>query len=109
MAVDLGAVLAEMSAAVGFVEGPNDENPWGPEQGVHNAAYCASFAHVIPYHHGYRFPPESQFGEMGTAYVPYIESQAQAYSEWGGGHQGTWVARDSPRKTATATERAFVC
>lgn len=86
MAIEWAAVADEMQAAVGFVEGPNNENPWGPEQGVRNAAYCASFAHVIPYHHGYRFPPESQFGDKGDAYVPFVERHARDHGEWADDH-----------------------
>jgi hypothetical protein len=76
------AVLVEMKAQVGFVEGPNNKNPWGPEQGIANAAYCCSFACMIPYHHGYRWPADSQFGDKGDAYVPFRRQHAIEQGEW---------------------------
>lgn len=75
-------VLAEFQKAVGFREGPNNENPWGPEQGIFHASYCCSAACIIPWHHGYKWWPESQFGEKGDAYVPYHVKHAQAHGEW---------------------------
>lgn len=70
MTVNLGAVLTEHHRNVGFVEGVNNTNPWGPEQGVGNhQAYCDSAASMVPYHSGYRWWPESQFGEKGCAYT----------------------------------------
>jgi len=71
MSVDVNAVIAEHRNNVGFREGPDNENPWGPEQGVSNAAYCESGAETVAYHKGYRWWPESQFGERGDAYTPY--------------------------------------
>lgn len=70
MAVDRGPVLAEHHHNVGFVEGPNNANPWGPEQGIPNAAYCDSGASMVPYHNSYRWWPESQCGVKGCAYCP---------------------------------------
>jgi hypothetical protein len=81
MGVDLGAVLAEERSQVGFVEGPGNANPWGTEQGISNAAYCDSFASMCPYHHGYRWWPESQFGEKGCAYCPSHVAVGQAHGE----------------------------
>jgi hypothetical protein len=81
MSVDLGAVLAEERSQVGFVEGPGNANPWGTEQGISNAAYCDSFASMCPYHHGYRWWPESQFGEKGCAYCPSHIAVGQAHGE----------------------------
>lgn len=75
-------VLAELQKLVGFREGPNNENPWGPEQGVSHASYCCSGACMIPYHHGYLWWPESQFGVKGNAYVPWHVKHAQAHGEW---------------------------
>jgi hypothetical protein len=81
MSVEWAAVRAEMVAANGFVEGPGNANPWGPEQGVRNAAYCSSFAHMVPYHHGYRWPANSQFGDMGDAYCPYAVQHGAEHGE----------------------------
>jgi len=78
---DVAAVIAEHHANVGFREGPNNANPWGPEQGMHNAAYCDSAASVVPYHHGYRWWPESQFGEKGCAYCPHHVSVGANHGE----------------------------
>src|SRR5207249_3804691 len=84
-------VLAEMQSAVGFVERPGNKNPWGEEQFGGDAAYCCSFACMVPYHHGYRWWPESQFGEKGDAYCPFRMKHAQAHGEYepdhaSGGH-----------------------
>jgi hypothetical protein len=76
------SVLTEMQSVVGFVEGPANQNPWGPEQGVANAAYCCSFACMVPYHHGYRWPGNSQFGAKGDAYVPFRRQHAIEQGEW---------------------------
>jgi len=81
VSVDLGAVLAEERSKVGFVEGPSNTNPWGPEQGISNAAYCDSFASMVPYHNGYRWWPESQFGEKGCAYCPSHVNVGAAHGE----------------------------
>jgi hypothetical protein len=80
--VTWSAVFAEMESQVGFVEGPNNQNPWGKEQGIANAAYCCSFACMVPYHHGYRWPADCQFGEKGDAYVPYRRQHASEQGEW---------------------------
>jgi hypothetical protein len=76
------AVLTEMQGQVGFVEGAANQNPWGPEQGIANAAYCCSFACMVPYHHGYRWPANSQFGVKGDAYVPFRRQHAIEQGEW---------------------------
>lgn len=65
-------VLTEHRSNDGFVEGANNQNPWGPEQGVFNAAYCASAASIVAYHHGVRWWSDAQFGEKGYAYSPYF-------------------------------------
>jgi peptidoglycan hydrolase-like protein with peptidoglycan-binding domain len=75
-------VLDEMQSAVGFVEQPGNRNPWGEEQFGGDAAYCCSFACMIPYHHGYRWWPESQFGEKGDAYCPFRMNHAQDHGEY---------------------------
>jgi peptidoglycan hydrolase-like protein with peptidoglycan-binding domain len=79
-------VLNEMQSAVGFVEGPGNRNPWGEEQFGGHAAYCCSFACMIPYHHGYRWWPESQFGEKGDAYCPFRMKHAQDHGEYQADH-----------------------
>jgi hypothetical protein len=75
-------VLDEMQSAVGFVEQPGNRNPWGEEQFGGDAAYCCSFACMVPYHHGYRWWPESQYGEKGDAYCPFRMRHAQAHGEY---------------------------
>lgn len=77
-------VWAEHQGNVGFVEGPNNKNPWGPEQGVKNAAYCASAATIIPHHKGVVWWPESQFGAKGFAYTPYWAAAAKTHGLWKG-------------------------
>lgn len=69
-------VLPEHRANVGFIEGANNQNPWGPEQGVFNASYCESAASMVPYHHGVRYWLEAQFGEKGWAYTPFAVNDA---------------------------------
>jgi hypothetical protein len=81
MAVDLNAVIAEHKSNVGFREGPGNQNPWGPEQGISNAAYCDSAASMVPYHQGYRWWPESQFGEKGCAYTVTHVNVGKAHGE----------------------------
>lgn len=89
MSVDVNAVIQEhltnsndyQGSGSRFVEGPDNENPWGPEQGVSNAAYCESGAETVAYHHGYRWWPESQFGERGDAYTPYGVVHGEAHGE----------------------------
>lgn len=81
-------VLDEDDANIGFLEGPNNDNPWGPEQGVLHAAYCCSAICVVCYHHGTRFPDDAQLGEYGWAYVPWIV-------QWAKDH-GAWIAADDP-------------
>jgi peptidoglycan hydrolase-like protein with peptidoglycan-binding domain len=68
--VDLRAILAEHWHNVGFVEGPNNANPWGPEQGVSSSAYCDSAASIVPYHHAHAWWSECTFGAKGCAYCP---------------------------------------
>lgn len=66
----LADVIALHKKNVGFVEGPNNSNPWGPIQGISNAAYCDSGASVVPFQIGFTWWPESQFGIKGCAYCP---------------------------------------
>jgi hypothetical protein len=88
MSVDLAAVLAEHRSNVGFLESPNNTNPWGPEQGIHNASYCDSASSIVPYHHGYRWWPESQCGEKGSAYCPFHVSVGSSHGEVRFDHSG---------------------
>lgn len=67
---DLAAVMAEHHANVGFREGPNNTNPWGPEQGVGNhQPYCDSGASMVPFHHGMNWWSDCTFGAKGCAYT----------------------------------------
>lgn len=88
--IDVAGQVAWLAAEVGFREGPNNSNPYGPWQGVRNAAYCNSFADEGAYvGGGYRFPTWSQFGEKGTAYVPYAEDMARKLGIWRSGRGPT--------------------
>jgi hypothetical protein len=77
----LPATLDEHWSNVGFREGPNNENPWGPEQGVKKAKYCESAACMVAHHNGYRWWPESQFGEKGFAYTVFHVQVGEAHGE----------------------------
>lgn len=68
---DLNVVMQEHRSNIGFREGPSNSNPWGPEQGVKNAAYCDSASSMVPYHHGLRWWDHCQFKEKGCAYTVY--------------------------------------
>lgn len=75
--------MAWLESQVGFREGANNENPFGPWQGVRNAAYCDSFAQEGACEYGgYRWPANCQFGWKGAAYVPYSEADARALGLW---------------------------
>ncbi len=89
MSARLADVIAEEASHVGFREGPNNANPWGPQQGVSNAAYCDSFASMCPYAVGYRWWPDSQFGEKGCAYTVYHVNNGKAHSEFRYDHAST--------------------
>lgn len=68
---------------VGFREGPNNENPYGPWQGVWNAAYCDSFAQMAAVQQGgFEWPSYCQFGVKGDAYCPYTEAHARKLGIW---------------------------
>jgi peptidoglycan hydrolase-like protein with peptidoglycan-binding domain len=73
-----GDVLPRHRANVGFVEGPNNSNPWGPRQGIPNAAYCFSAQSMVNYDAGVRWWPESQCRELGFAYCPSGVNVGQA-------------------------------
>src|SRR5215471_9831059 len=81
--LDIDAQIAALESQVGFVEGPNNTNPFGPWQGVSNASYCDSFAQWgAVLNGGYRWPDYCQFGEKGDAYCPYTESHARTMGYW---------------------------
>lgn len=87
MKVDLAETLAAEAEWVGFREGPNNDNPFGPIQGVSNAAYCESFADGIPFQHGYDHriglsTSRTQFGAAGDAYTPWGVTHARERGEW---------------------------
>jgi hypothetical protein len=66
---------------VGWVEGANNQNPWGPRQGISHSAYCDSAQSVVAYDCGYRWWPESQCGQLGCAYCPSHVSVGSAHGE----------------------------
>src|ERR1041385_2939046 len=78
----LDDVMAEHRSNVGFREGPNNANPWGPEQGVSNSAYCDSATSMVPYHHGLRWWADCQFREKGCAYTVYHVNAAQRHGKY---------------------------
>ncbi len=81
--LDVEACLAALEGEVGFREGANNENPYGPWQGVRNAAWCDSFTQWgAVLHGGYRWPANCQFGYKGAAYCPYTEADAKALGLW---------------------------
>lgn len=81
--IDVDAQMAAIEAEVGFVEGGNNDNPYGTWQGISHAAYCASFAMWgACLHGGYRWPSYCQFGWKGDAYVPYCEAHARTLGIW---------------------------
>lgn len=75
-------VYAEHRGNVGFNEGPNNDNPWSAELGIPNVPYCASGATRVPYHHGYRWWEDDQFGLNGSAYCPSVVSVGNGHGEW---------------------------
>jgi len=50
--------------------------------GIPDASYCCGFACIVPYHHGYRWPTNFQFGVRGDAYVPFRRQHAIEQGEW---------------------------
>lgn len=77
------AILDEHWSNVGFTEGPGpNENPWSVEQWGGWAAYCNSGSCMVPYHHGLRWNPDSQWGEKGFSYTPYHVEQGVALGEF---------------------------
>ncbi len=83
MTISIDAQLAWAEGEIGFREGANNENHYGPWQGVRNAAYCDSFAQMAAVlHGGYRWPANCQFGFKGAAYCPYTEADARDLGLW---------------------------
>lgn len=79
--MDRATVTAAHRRNVGWTEGPNNQNPWGPRQGIANSAYCDSGQSVVAYDCGYRWWHESQCGELGCAYCPSHINVGQAHGE----------------------------
>lgn len=83
--IDINAQMAWAEGEIGFREGANNANPYGPWQGVWNAAYCDSFAQCAAVEHGgYRWPEHCQFTWKGDAYCPYTEAHARELGLWRG-------------------------
>ena len=77
--------LAALEGEVGFHEGPDNTNPYGPWQGVSNAAWCDSFAQWGAVEHGkFQWPSYCQFGGKGDAYCPFTKDHAKALRYWRG-------------------------
>lgn len=57
-------------------------NPWSEEMGIGDVEFCAAAATIIPHHHGVNWWPEAQFGVVGYAYCPYLESGAKGHGVW---------------------------
>lgn len=81
MTTMLNAILSEDHSNVGWIEGTNNKNPWGSEQGVHNAAYCDSAVCIVAYHNGYRFRETATYGEKGFAYTPSHVNEGVTHGE----------------------------
>lgn len=79
------AALAWLKAHVGWREGPNNDNPFGPWQGAGNhAAYCDSGAQEAAVEQGGfdGWPDHCQFGRKGDAYTPWTEAHAKEIGLW---------------------------
>lgn len=77
------AQLTALESKVGFHEGANNDNPFGPWQGVRNAAWCDSFAQWGAVENGgFRWPQKCQFGEKGDAYTPWTVQHAKELALW---------------------------
>lgn len=82
MSVPLAAVLERLRKEVGFREGPNNANPYGPAQGVgDHQPYCNSGACMCAYWAGYRWWPEQTYGEKGDAYTVHHVQVGQRHGE----------------------------
>lgn len=93
MSVDGAAVLVEMGSWVGWREGPGNQNPFGPYQGVGDGQpYCESFADGVPhqccgYDHSVGLTmSKTQFGPKGDAYTPWGVNHAIERGEWMADH-----------------------
>lgn len=88
MSVDPVAVMEYLQSWLGWREGPNNQNPFGPYQGIANAAYCESFADGEPhrccgYDHTIGLTvSHTQFGAKGDAYTPWGVNHAIERGEW---------------------------
>jgi len=65
-------VRAEHLHNVGFVEGPDNHNPWTEEMGCGDVSYCVAAATIVPFHHGLAWPADTQFPPKGFGYCPYL-------------------------------------
>lgn len=82
MAGNAPATMRENRANVGFNEGPGDNNPWTQELGIGNAAYCMAGATTVPFHNGFRWWDDDQFGQHGSAYCPHKMNVAIRHGEY---------------------------
>lgn len=83
--VDERPVAAEHDNNMGFVEGPNNRNPWSREMGIGDTSYCDCGASLVPHHHGVQWWDWCQFGARGSAYCPYHITAALKAGHWRGG------------------------
>jgi len=65
-----GQVWAAHKKNIGFVEGPNNKNPWTEELGIGDVAYCSAAASVVPHNQGVQWPNWAQHPPRGEAYSP---------------------------------------
>lgn len=84
-------VLDEHRVNVGFVEGPNNANPWSAELGIPHVAYCAAAATRVAAHHGVDWGPDAQFPHKGIAYSPYVKTWGEARGLWRDDHPAAGV------------------
>lgn len=85
MPANAHAVLGEHHGNVGFVI-VNSRNPWTNELGIGNVASCMAGATRVPFHHGYLWWPDDQFGREGSAYCPAKMNVAIRHGEWMADH-----------------------
>jgi hypothetical protein len=65
-----GQVWAVHKKNIGFMEGPNNKNPWTEELGIGDVAYCSAAASVVPHNQGVQWPNWAQHPPKGEAYSP---------------------------------------
>lgn len=73
-------ILDRAARDVGFVEGPNNENPWGRWYGVPNQPYCAMWLSCVFFECG---APQPASTAKGYAFTPAGAAWFQKRGRWG--------------------------